>query len=91
MVRQIRYVLGMTDEDALKLLKGEVQDAQEASDASVSMGTVLTTISEGTRMAMRAPFKKFVRKVQDLNWLYLRLFWEILFRKNTFDFRNFCR
>ncbi|CAK9104680.1 unnamed protein product [Durusdinium trenchii] len=60
---------GMTDEDALKLLKGEVQDAQEASDASVSMGTVLTTISEGTRMAMRAPFKKFVRKVQDLNWL----------------------
>lgn len=71
--RKIRCSFGlpnhwaMSDEDALKLLKGELQDAGEGSDSSfpISMGTQLTTFSEGTRMAIQAPFKKFVQKVRD--------------------------
>ena len=71
--RKIRCSFGlpshwaMSDEDALKLLKGELQDAGEGSDSSfpISMGTQLTTISEGTRMAIQAPFKKFVQEVRD--------------------------
>ena len=70
--RAIRCDLGlpvhwqMTNEDGLKLLEGDPDDAQ-GSDISfaLSMGTAMTAMSDGMRLAMQVSYKRYVTRVSD--------------------------
>ena len=56
----------MTDEDALKLLKGELPEAEEGSEASGGVSMVSTTsLCPEAQLVMKAEFKRYAKKVTD--------------------------